>query len=229
MIDMNEIILKLKNNKSLTIKEKFYYIKSNKVNLDVFKYLSDKFINLKIEICGQYEGNVLDLMKQGLLEGWCWQTTETVSIFLNDDDYIERGNLKFTGYRDYYHSWICFNYNDEEYVFDPCLDMLCQKDLYTEIFETEVKGLVTAKEVQDDLIMRMNALEKEKEITEVDLVMRAFLEKYGSYLLDKEKDRFYVVGNDDVNSPMYRNNTGYKVNIEDGKVKKLVAHYYKSK
>lgn len=62
-------------------------------------------------------------MVKGNLEGWCWQTTESAIIFLNDDDYIERGTLKFdTETPGYYHSWICFKFDDIEYVFDPCLN-----------------------------------------------------------------------------------------------------------
>ena len=95
----------------------------------------------------------MDLMKLGLLEGWCWQTTETAIMFLNDEDYIERGNLIFERYSDvneykYFHSWICFKYNNEEYIFDPCLDLLCKRNLYHKIFEVEIMGIVCAKNVR---------------------------------------------------------------------------------
>ena len=49
-------------------------------------------------------------------------------MFLEDEDYIERGNLIFERYDEkitynYFHSWICFKYKDEEYVFDPYLNL----------------------------------------------------------------------------------------------------------
>ena len=31
---------------------------------------------------------------------------------------------------------------------------------------------------------------------------------------------------EDPNAPMYRNGVGYKTELENGKIKKLVAHYY---
>ena len=54
--------------------DKFKIIRANKVCDDVYKYLESHFDNLKIEILGDYEGNLMDLMNRGLLEGWCWQT-----------------------------------------------------------------------------------------------------------------------------------------------------------
>ncbi len=215
------------NRKNLLIaKEKLDYMRREKVSAEVLKYLSNKFINLKIEIGSSSQGGVFDLMRKGLLEGWCWQTTESSILFLNDDDYIGRGNLKFIKYRDYYHSWICFKYNDCEYVFDPCLNILCKKDLYMEMLDVEIMAKPTSREVYDDLVMRMNMPIKKQNLSEADLAREAFLKVYGGNILDSKKDEFYVVGNDDITSPMYRNSTGYKVHIEDGKVKKLVAHYY---
>ncbi len=52
------------------------------------------------------------------------------------------------------------------------------------------------------------------------------MEKYFGDELEQEKNKTHIIGNDDVNSPMYRNSTGYKAEIEDGKIKKLVAHFY---
>lgn len=135
MFEISKILKKLADGKPLTEEERFKIIKKQKVNLEVLRYLGDRFKNLTIEIVGKYEGNVMDLMKLGLLEDWCWQTTETAIVFLNDEDYIERGNLIFERYSDgdvnkYYHSWICFKHKGEEYIFDPCLDLLCKK-IYT--------------------------------------------------------------------------------------------------
>lgn len=204
MSDMDEIVIKLAKNEPLNLEERIKYSSSKKADSEVFKYLSSRFNNLTIEYVKTYrtyiKGNILDLMEQGLLDGYCFQTTETACLFLNDDDYIERGYLKFSMDKFYYHSWICFKYNDKEYIFDPCLGLLCEKDLYTKIFETDVKGKVRANEIRDDLIMKIAS--------------------------SNERDEVHIVGNEDVNSPMYRNDTGYKFEYENGKVKKLTAHYY---
>lgn len=204
MPDMYEIVSKLMKNEPLSIEERFKYLRLKKADSEVFEYLSSKFNNLTIECFKKYKGyisgDLLDLMKQGLLEGYCFQTTETSSLFLNDDDYIERGYLRFSMYKVYYHAWICFKYNEELYGFDPCLNLLCKKDLYTKIFETDVKAKISAKEVREDLAIKVSSL--------------------------KQKEKIHIIGSEDINSPMYRNDTRYKFEYENGKVKKLTAHYY---
>ena len=210
----------------LSVEKKFDIINSKAVKPEVLKYLKNKLNNLTIEILGDFKGNILDLMKQGYLEGWCWQTTETSIIFFNDEDYIERGDLTFEKDSYYYHSWICFKYEKEEYILDPCLNLLCKKDLYHKIFEVNIKGRVTAKQVRDELIAKIN-IPKKEEISEAASFMRKFLEKHcSSSVLERQRQETHISGNNDVNSPMYRNNTGYNAEIENGKIKKLVAHYY---
>ena len=135
--------------------ERFKILEKNRADIEVYKYLKEKLENLKIEVCGDYEGKVLDLMKNRGLEGWCWQTTESSIVFLNNNDYIERGNLVFDQYKKYWHSWINFYYEGIEYTFDPCLDIISKKKLYQETFETEVKGIVSADVVRDELINRI--------------------------------------------------------------------------
>ena len=63
--------------------------------------------NLYIEFLGDYEGSLFELMAVGKLIDWCWQTTESAIVLLNDYDYIERGNLYIDeATPEYYHSWI---------------------------------------------------------------------------------------------------------------------------
>ncbi len=222
---MSEVIIKLFNKNALTERERFEFLRQKQVKTEILEYLSSRFKNLYIEICGDYEGNILDLMKKKLLEGWCWQTTETAIVFLNDDDYIERGNLKFKEYKDYYHSWICFKFKNEEYVFDPCLNLLCKKCWYYKIFEIEVKGKVTGKDVLGNLIYQIKN-PKLRDDSESTKEARKFVETFFGNAMNSQKTETHINGNDDVTSPMYRNNTGYKASIENGKVKSLVAHYY---
>ena len=149
MFGINEIMNKVFLDKPLSEEEKFKILRSKIVDLKVVEYLIEKLSNLHIEVLGDYEGNLFELMPIGKLEGWCWQTTESAIVFLNDDDYIERGYLKFDERTpNYYHSWICFKYNGVEYVLDPCLNFLCKKNDYSKIFEINVQGKVSAKEVR---------------------------------------------------------------------------------
>lgn len=210
----------------MTEDERFKILKDNRASIEVYKYLKERLENLTIKVV-KNEGSVLELMKKHVLIGWCWQTTESTIVFLNDNDYIERGNLLFEDdellIKLYYHSWINFQYRDMEYTFDPCLNILCAKKLYQEVFETEVRGMVNAKEVRDELINAiLNPKPKKKyNSSSVKFANKAdnFMKKLFGEDLENKKSEITIIGNDDVYSPMYRNSTGYKAEIEDGKIK----------
>ena len=207
----------------LTEMERFTKIRMYKAPKEVFNYLKKLFNNLHIEIVGKYEGNLIDLMYEGQLEGWCWQTTETASLFMDDSTYIERGYLKFDINKPYYHSWLNFKYKGIEYVFDPCLQILCCKDYYNKIFEIQVKGKVTAKEVKEYFINYINNHPKKETTEEYDKVLNSIL---GKNSLKRTKNEIIIHDEENPNAPMYRNGVGYKTTLENGKIKKLIAHYY---
>lgn len=81
-------LFKQKDYSNLTEIERFTEISMHKVSQEVYDYLRTFFDNLHIEIVGKYEGNLMDMMERGVLEGWCWQTTETACLFLPDESYI---------------------------------------------------------------------------------------------------------------------------------------------
>ena len=216
-----------KDNIGLSQDERFKILEENRANIEVYKYLKEKLENLTIEVCGDYKGLIFDLMSCRALEGWCWQTTESSIVFLDDEDYIERGNLIFDQDKKYWHSWLNFTYEKKAYTFDPCLNFLCNKTLYQDVFETEVRGIVNAKEVRDELIDTiLNPKPKKINNSSSSILVEEFMKKYFGDSLERQKNETLITGNDDVNSPMYRNNTGYKAEFENGKVKKLVAHFY---
>ena len=200
------------------------------VDKEVVEYLVKKLRDLHIEVLGDYEGGLFELMPAGKLDGWCWQTTESAIVFLNDDDYIERGYLKFDERTpNYYHSWICFKYNNIEYVLDPCLNFLCKKEFYSRIFEINVQGKVSAKAVKEELI-RQVITPKEEDNSEAYKAFQNFVksfmgDSYNDYK-EKKKNEVTVYAPEDVNTPLYRNGAGYKTVIEDNKIKKLTVHYY---
>ncbi|MGN1372228.1 MAG: hypothetical protein ACI4XM_08150 [Candidatus Coprovivens sp.] len=207
----------------LTEMERFTKIRMYKVPKEVFNYLKNLFNNLHIEIVGKYEGNIIDLMNEGKLEGWCWQTTETASLFMDDSTYIERGYLKFDINKTYYHSWLNFKYKGIEYVFDPCLQILCRKDYYNKIFEIQIKGKVTAKEVKEYFINYINNHPNKENTEEHEKVLNSIL---GKTSLKRTKNEIIIHDEENPNAPMYRNGVGYKTTLENGKIKRLIAHYY---
>jgi hypothetical protein len=161
------------------------------------------------------------------LIGYCWQTTESSIVFLEDEDYIERGLLHLEKNDTLYHSWICLKFNKVEYVLDPCLDLLCKKSIFNKLFNPIVKARISSKNVRDYLI---NQIENPKEKEETESLKRAklFMEKYFGNILEKQREYKIVETKNEVSTPMYRHNTGYKATIESGKIKKLVAHFYRN-
>lgn len=203
--------------------ERFELLSTVPVNKRVLNYLKSRLKNLSIKIGAKTEENIIVLMNKGLLEGWCWQTTESLVVFLDDASYIERGNLKFSPKRNYWHSWISFKLNNKSWIFDPCLQILVPKEIYYQIFEvTKISGKIDSKAVKEDLIYRINHPKKEIEKYE----NTAFMKILRQYVPERQKREIIITGNDDVNSPMYRNNTGYIAEIDNGKFKTLFAHYY---
>lgn len=227
-MNIKEIITNIRNSfkdedySQLTEMERFAKIRMHKAPNEVYEYLKGLFDNLQIEIVGKYEGNLIDLMNKGVLEGWCWQTTETASLFMDDSSYIERGNLKFDLYKLYYHSWIIFKYKGKCYVFDPCLQILCEKSYYDRIFEIQVKGKVTAKEVKEYFINYISNPPKKETNEEVSQIMKMLFGEPS----ERTKGEVVIEDEENPNAPMYRNGVGYKTELENGKIKRLVAHYY---
>ncbi len=221
-IHMLRNIFKEKNYSNLTEMERFAEIRMHKVPKEVYEYIKSFFDNLHIEIVGKYEGNLMDLMERGVLEGWCWQTTETASLFLPDDSYIERGDLKFASNKLYYHSWINFKYKGKEYIFDPCLQILCEKKYYQKIFEITVKGKVTAKKVKEYFLNYISNPPKKETNEEVSNIMKMLFGESN----ERTKGEIVIHDEENPNAPMYRNGVGYKTELKNGQIKKLVAHYY---
>lgn len=223
MIGINDILEKVICGEPLTEEDRFKILRSKRIEPKVVEYLMEKLNNLYIEVLGDYKGSLFELMPVGKLEGWCWQTTESTIVFLNDDDYIERGDLKFDETTPkYYHSWMCFKYDDVEYVLDPCLNLLCKKDDYSKIFEVDVKGRVSAKDVKEELIKQITSPKKEDNSR-----THESFEKFLEQLFDDSNENEVIVhGPENVNTPLYRNGAGYKAKFTAGKIKKLTVHYY---
>ena len=227
MIDIKQILKSIFSRKEMTREEKLNKYRSI-VDYDVIKYLVRCFNGLHIEVLGDYEGSLFELMSSNKLQGWCWQTTETAAVFLKDDDYIERGNLYLGDENpNYYHSWICFNYG-EDYILDPCLNILCKKEDYYDLFTPNVKGRVTAKEVKEELIKQVKEYKaKPIIVSEFDKILKIMMgDKEFNVYKEYKKNEVTVHAPEDVNTPLYRNGAGYKTEIEEDKIKKLTVHYY---
>lgn len=223
---IHEILNKLNHHTPLSLEKTFHTLYYQKMDKKVLEYLRNILKGLYIKITEDYEGAILSLMSAGKLEGWCWQTTESAIPFFDDNDSIERGTLQFGyGYPGYYHSWICFQFEGEEYVFDPCLMILCKKEDYYKTFLVELQGKVSAHDVKAELLKQIE-LSRQRESTSPETRdSQKFWERYFGDSHSREGE-VVMCGPEDVNTPFYRSNVGYKAEMEKGKIKKLVAHYY---
>ena len=206
----------------LNEQQKIKIIGTLETDKSAFEYLQSKLQCLSIEIGGDFKGNVMVLMNRGLLEGWCWQTTESSIVFLGDNDYIERGYLKFSSSKKYWHSWICFSFNNKIWVFDPCLQIIIEKELYYHIFEIfEIAGTASSKSVKNELLTNIHNHHNTKKDKDMDYFYKKFFPKY-----ERKTNETYIAGNNDVESRVYRTNTGYTAIFNNGEIESLIAHYY---
>lgn len=213
------------NEKCLSEYARIWYLKKAQADDEVFNYVKWRLRNLCIVLDSDLphsEGNIMELMEDDRLAGWCLHTTESAIVFLEDDDYLERGYLTLSPTRKYWHSWICFKYGNKTFVFDPCLQIIVEKKIYYHMFIiSQIAGKVTAKEVKEDLIYKIKTNEhkdfRKKGESVAKFVPRKYAEKGYETL---------ILGNGDVNSPMYENSTGYIATIEDNEIIELIAFYY---
>ena len=164
----------------------------------IINLLKPLFINIDEE---SIFGDVIELMKTRSLEGWCWPTTESSIIFFDENDYIIRGTLLLDDScsveNKYKHSWICFNYKNNKYVFDPCLNLIVDKKIYDVMFDVKEKATSYAKVVREKLFLK---------------------------ILTGKTEEYSI---NDINNPMYKNYTDYEMTLQNGNIKKLVANYKK--
>lgn len=210
---------------NLSLKEKERVLKSNPVPVEIINYLSSLFKTLTIEVANTKQSNIMDLMKKRILEGWCFESTNTALLFFQDLDYILRGTLILEKNYKYYHSWICFKYNNIEYVFDPALNYICQKELYDALFTPKINGMTHAISVRKYFLDYVKNPPKELKNKFSNSAKRFMIETF-KIDIDNPSTEIRIIGRENPYSEMYRNNTGYNVELEDGQIRKLTAHFY---
>ena len=232
MFGVNEFIRCFRLNISLTENQKKEILKSGLKDKSVMNYLEDKLSKLSIKLNNEDEYPVFELMKKNKLLTTCFQTSETIAALLNDDDYVERGNMIRGGMLDsftYNHSWVCFKYNGVEYVLDACLNILCTKNDYYYAFKPLCYARVKAESIKEELIRQLVEVKDDtRSYNEDGLSYDVGLWDDGSTcLVIKKKGEVDIVGSEDRNSPLYGNHSSYIADIKNRDIKKLVFHHYK--
>ena len=232
MFGVNEFIRCFRLNISLTENQKKKILKSGLKDKSVIDYLEDKLSKLSIKLNNDDEYPVFELMEKNKLIATCFQTSETIVTLLNDDDYVERGNMTrgglVNGYA-YNHSWVCFNYNGVEYVLDACLNILCTRDDYYYAFKPICYAKVDALSIKEELIRQLTEPKEDKRTYNEDGLSYdiGMWDDGSTCLVIKEKDEVDIIGSEDKDSPLYGNYSSYKADIKNKDIKKLVFHHYK--
>ena len=216
----------------LSYAQKKDIIKSHKIDKEVYEFLHNILANLNIRIGEYYKGNIMDLMEDKHLEGWCWESTESAILFFKDYDYIERGYLCLEASEtDYYHSWIRFKLKGLEYIFDPCQNIICSLEDFQKLFKPRVKGCASAKIVRQEFIKQVKEyVPPDEDYDSKKGIFKFFYidpgDEYIKYQKEKNKEVKLTAKNDEPYQPLFRNTAGYKSVIENEEIKEVDAHYY---
>ncbi len=197
----------------------------------IINILNERFEPLRIEVWEQNKKDVFTLVEDGSLEGWCWESTQICALFMQDDDYIERGYIKLNeldSTPSYFHSWICFKVDGKEYVFDPALSKIASKENYYKHSSPIVMGRVSAKQVKEHFLKKMKEPKNiKRQLSKFGQFLR---EKIGAEAFDREIERqnreTLLVGNENINGPIYRGYVGYIAETKKDKIKNMTAHIY---
>jgi len=197
-------LFKKKDSSPIHEDERIAYLQEKEIDNYVISYISQLLNGLKIDIMSLYNGRILDLMSQNKLIGWCWQTAETASIFFDDNDYVERGYLFLDPHRqEYFHSWIAFTFNNNQYIFDPCLNIICERYDFFRIFQVKTVSRIKTKVIKNSLKSRID------------------------YNSEKNTDyEILIPGTEDINGPFFRGTRKYDININKKKILNLHALFY---
>ena len=146
---------------------------------------------------------------------------------MEDSSYIERGMLLLDPDKTYAHSWIVFQYENEEFVFDPCLNILVKKVFYTTIFETDIFARITAEEVKAAFNYEYANYTSLPDISDCTEVMASVIEFFKKNMTKEQLQEICIYGDDDnIASPFYKNGSGYNPVFKNGKLVELKAHFY---
>lgn len=192
----------------LTEKEKTKLSCKEKVPKEVYKYIRGLMEKIYIDPNRSKYCKASKLLRKMELNGWCFQTTDTCILLFPDDAYIVRGNLLWE--------------NDQ-------FDLSISSNNVVRLFHSWIVFKYNGVEyVFDPSSKIINSKQTYDSIFEC--------EELGRTTARDAKDFFInnftlgaLVGDNNINSPMYRNNTQYDAHIEDGEIVELKAKYFHNK
>ena len=215
MVIMNNAIAYLLRNEENRTSEFYHVLKENPVSKDVIDYIYNVILPLKVKIRDNDKMPARCLYNQGKFLGWCWETTQTIAPLI-ENAYIARGYLYFKRrnfdepslieYDSYEHAWLYFIYNGCQYVFDPCLKIICTRSLFDDLFEVILTKEFDTYDVKQEFIDTL---------------------KYCGTCLDREKAIYKanIRGTESKWSNIYMGNIDYIATLGDNRILSLEAYY----
>lgn len=180
---------------------------SRAVSKEIVFYLRERLHPLHVQV-GEFNASFWDAMERGKLLGYCFQATEVASLVLSNS-FVCRGVILSCE-----HAWISLDYKGKTYVLDPALNLICEQYLYNLFLEPEILATIPTSFVQQDFSLYQTH-QKEEHIP--DLILKR--------LLDVPSSSVYILGSENVRDAFYRTYTAFDGQIENDKVKSLVARF----
>jgi hypothetical protein len=166
----------------------------------VTKYIKQRLNPVTISKSPFGTASAIEMINEGNLEGYCWQSAIFLSVFFNNSDLVSRGDVILPDYYgDYFHSWIELKYKGQEYVFDPALDILRKKSDYYQELEVKLKHQIPVEIIKAELI---------------DLVRNS------------QKKAIFVLGTNNIKDVFFRTNSQVIAEVRENRVKKLAVKFY---
>ena len=82
----------------------------------------------------------------------CYYYSAYACMGLKPDDFLVRGYIDVNGWKDYYHGWVEFRFEEDEYVFDSMIDGVVPKEKWYKIYNPRIKYKKTQKEILDEYL-----------------------------------------------------------------------------
>ncbi len=198
-------------------------IKNEAEKQRVISYLTKRLEPLTIESQQGKADSVLKLSSSDSLIGRCWESTQTCSLFFEDGDFIERGVVALGNDPFYYHSWICFSLDGQEYVFDPALNHIAKKELFYQKLNPRVRSRVSVKQVKD-YFLKFISDPKMRE-TKLDYQRKMYKTLDVEFIKQLEENNT-IWGTGDMADPFFAGIVSYNPKLEGTNIKKLDAHFH---
>ncbi len=175
------------------------YLRNYNVNTIIREYIYYLIRNVFIETDDCKENKCRKMINDGSLNGCCWQTNTFLAPFMNYSSFVCRGIISFYPGDKFEHSWLEISILNDVYVFDPCLNFLCHKDVYEQTLESKIYSKISSMIVREELIKLFE---------------------------NTNNDSIYIEGTNDFNDVFFRTDSNVYIKRRNNRIILLKAKFY---